>query len=86
MGLIFVGLAAQDEVYKLGSTSKGSSSHEKLTDHINLDEVLEYMQNMIRNHITELQHPIYSSAKVFHVTSHFRRCNFDCIWRTNQKL
>ena len=83
MGLIFVGLAALDEVYKLGSTSKGSSSHEKFTDNINLDEVLEYMQNMIRSHI--LQHRIYLSAKVFHVTSHFRRCNFDCIWRKNQK-
>ena len=37
-------LATQEEIDKLGSTNKGSSSHGQFTDDIDLDEVLKYMQ------------------------------------------
>ena len=36
-------LATQEEIDKLGSTNKGSSSHGQFTDDIDLDEVWEYL-------------------------------------------
>ena len=40
-------LATQEEIDKLGSTNKGSSSHGQFTDDIDLDEVWEYSEENI---------------------------------------
>ena len=45
-------LATQEEIDKLGSTNKGSSSHGQFTDDIDLDEVLD--KKMISIHTTAM--------------------------------
>ena len=54
-------LATQEEIDKLGSTNKGSSSHGQFTDDIDLDEVWEYLLNKMIciNTNSVLKYPYY---------------------------
>ena len=51
-------LATQEEIDKLGSTNKGSSSHGQFTDDIDLDEVWEYSEENIFIFIVTLRFKI----------------------------
>ena len=58
-------LATQEEIDKLGSTNKGSSSHGQFTDDIDLDEVWEYSEENIFIFIVTFQN--------IHITFFFRK-------------
>ena len=57
-------LATQEEIDKLGSTAKGSSSHGQFTDDIDLDEVLD--KKMISIHTTAVNKNLHITSYTIH--------------------